>query len=172
MSGFTESNITLDFPSTGVWFRFQQSEPYASLSGNSFKEMDACWVDDSNPTSRVVYGIELKDYTSAGSLGNSQNRVWNVVKKTVDTLQMLLSAKYQNTFGQSLESSKGVDLHTNISSLFLITIVDISASDIPLFSAFKDECRSRLRPYGVVWDSIHVIFLTKDQARQHFPFVK
>lgn len=172
MSGFTESNITLDFPSTGKWFRFQQSEPYASLSGYSFKEMDACWVDDSSPTSRIVYGIELKDYTSAGSLNNSQSRVWNVVKKTVDTLQMLLSAKYQNSFGQTLESCKSVDLHTNISSLLLITIVDIPASNTPIFSAFKDECCSILRPYGAVWDSIHIIVLTKDQARRRFPFVK
>lgn len=172
MAGFTESNITLDFPPVGHWFRFQQSEPYASLSGCNFKEMDACWIDDSSPESRIIYSIELKDYTLAGDLATSQNRVWNVVKKTVDTLQMLLSAKFQNAFGVSLENCKGVDLHTKISSLIFITIVDISLSDVSMFSAFRDECYLKLKPYRSVWDSIKVVVITKEQARSYYSFVK
>jgi hypothetical protein len=44
MPGFTESNITLNFPDAN-FFRFADCDGYATLSGNYFKEMDACCFD-------------------------------------------------------------------------------------------------------------------------------
>ena len=44
MPGFTESQITLDFPDSN-FFRFSSCRGYATQSGNYFKEMDACWYD-------------------------------------------------------------------------------------------------------------------------------
>lgn len=41
MSGFTESNITLNFPDAN-FFRFANCNGYTALSGNHFKEMDVC----------------------------------------------------------------------------------------------------------------------------------
>lgn len=120
MAGFTESGITLNFP-TDSWFRFEASKPYSDISGFSFKEMDACWLDDEH---RVFYAIELKEYTAAGSLSaeNAQARKWEIVKKSVDAMQMLLSAKYQNAFGKRLEEEKGVDLHCAPLTFKFITI--------------------------------------------------
>lgn len=98
MAGFTESGITLDFP-TDSWFRLEKTEPHKSISCFHFKEMDICWVDYEH---QKFYAIELKDYTAAGSLesANAADRKWKITKKVVDTMQMFLSAKYQNTFGQ------------------------------------------------------------------------
>ena len=64
MAGFTESNITLDFP-TSDWFRFEKSKPYSSISGFHFKEMDACWLKNMGSAQFEFYAIELKDYRSA-----------------------------------------------------------------------------------------------------------
>ena len=67
--------------------------------------MDACWIDYED---KKFYAIELKDYTATGSLesANTADRKWNITKKVVDTMQMFLAAKYQNTFGQTLENEK------------------------------------------------------------------
>jgi len=84
MPGFTESSITLDFPDSN-FFRFSNCRGYTALSGNNFKEMDACWYDT---TSNLYWLIELKDFTSA-ALSTSQNvedRAWNLLKKAVDSL--------------------------------------------------------------------------------------
>ena len=79
MAGFTESGITLDFP-TDNWFRFEKTEPHKSISCFNFKEMDACWIDYADGK---FYAIELKDYTATGSLepANTADRKWNITKK-------------------------------------------------------------------------------------------
>ena len=62
------------------------------------------------------YAIELKDYTS-GNLGiTSSDRIWDISKKVVDTIQMFMSARFQQPFGVRLESEKSVDLHTSVVS--------------------------------------------------------
>jgi hypothetical protein len=61
MPGFTESNITLNFPDAN-FFRFATCEGYTALSGNHFKEMDACWFDAKE---NLFWLIELKDFSLA-----------------------------------------------------------------------------------------------------------
>ena len=98
MPGFTESNITLDFPDD-QYFRFQDCLAYKKLSANHFKEMDACWLDAKDNT---FWLIELKDFTVDLSSGNGiEDRVWGIVKKAVDSLQMMLSVKHGYPFGKS-----------------------------------------------------------------------
>lgn len=106
--------------------------------------MDACWIDYED---KKFYAIELKDYTATGSLEsvNTADRKWNITKKVVDTMQMFLAAKYQNTFGQTLENEKNVDLHS--------------------------FCLEALRGYTKVWDNAHVTVMTYEQARRKLPFV-
>ena len=67
MAGFTESGITLDFPSES-WFRLQQSKPYSDVSGFGFKEMDACFIETQDDGSKIFFAIELKDFTETSSL--------------------------------------------------------------------------------------------------------
>lgn len=61
MYGFTESNITLDFPDHN-FFRFSACGGYTALSGNHFKEMDACWYDTYG---NIYWLFELKDFSLA-----------------------------------------------------------------------------------------------------------
>lgn len=170
MAGFTESGITLDF-STDTWFRFEKTEPHKSISHFHFKEMDACWVDEEHMR---FYAIELKDYTEAGSLdeSNTTKRKWDIAKKVVDTMQMYLSARYQNTFGNRLEQEKNVDLHNNRLEAYFITIVKVEDSSLGYMGAFKDACLEILRGYGRVWDNIHITVMTYEQAKRKLPFVK
>ncbi len=100
MAGFTESSITLDFP-TEHWFRFEKSSPYDKVSGFHFKEMDACWVKDMGTSNAEFYAVELKDYSAGNLEETSSDRVWDIVKKVVDTIQMFMSARYQNGFGKN-----------------------------------------------------------------------
>lgn len=172
MSGFTESSITLDFP-TGSWFRFEKSQPYSSISGFHYKEMDACWVKDMGPGQSEFYAIELKDYKSAKFAEKAETRVWDIVKKVVDTIQMFLSARHQYPFGKKLEAEKQVDLHTGVTKAMFLTVVDIKPEDSLLFSVMKDKCLNRLKGYQSVWNDLEIHILTKTQAQKHFSeFVK
>ena len=172
MAGFSESNITLDFP-TPHWFRFEKSKPYDSISAYHFKEMDACWVKDLGLGRSEFYAIELKDYRSSHFGEKAEIRVWDIVKKVVDTIQMIMSARHQYPFGISLETEKNIDLHTGIVKSFFLTIVDIRPEDSFLFTVMKDECLNRLKGYKSVWTGIEIHILTKDQAQKHYSeFVK
>lgn len=172
MAGFTESNITLDFP-TSDWFRFEKSKPYISISGFHFKEMDACWLKNMGSAQFEFYAIELKDYRSAKLNEIVDNRIWDIVKKVVDTIQMYMSARYQNQFGECLETEKHVDLHTGVVRALFLTIVDIKPEDSLLFSVMKDECLNRLKGYKTIWDDIEIHILTKSQAQNYYSeFVK
>lgn len=170
MAGFTESGITLDFP-TDSWFRFEGTKPHSDISCFGFKEMDACWVDEEQG---VFYAIELKDYTETGSLGddNAAKRKWNIAKKVVDTMQMFLSAKYQNTFGKELESEKRIDLHSTCRETRFITIINVPESSKDYMGAFKDSCLSILKGYAKVWDNTRIIVMSYEQAKRKLPFVK
>lgn len=172
MTGFTESSITLDF-STEHWFRFEKSSPYDKISGFHFKEMDACWVKDLGAPTAMFYAIELKDYSAADLKETSTDRVWDIVKKVVDTIQMFMSARYQNGFGKQLEAEKSVDLHNGIQKAVFLTIVNFKVEDAQLFQTMRDECLLRLKGYSSVWDGIEIQVLPVATAQKLFSeFVK
>lgn len=173
MASLVESGITLDFPTTD-WFRFEKKEPYASLSGFGFKEMDACWCTTESG-GNVIYAIELKDYSAVNALesGNVESRKNDIVKKCVDSLQMLLAARYQTEFGKKLEAEHGHDMHTLPIQWKLITIVNIPADKALMMQTLKDKCIELLKPYQRVWENVSVHVLTYEQAKKHFAiFVK
>ena len=172
MAGFTESSITLDF-STEHWFRFEKSSPYDKLSGFHFKEMDACWVKDMGTSNAEFYAVELKDYSAGNLKETSSDRVWDIVKKVVDTIQMFMSARYQNGFGKQLEAEKSVDLHNGIQKAVFLTIVNFKAEDAQMFQTMKDECLLKLKGYSSVWDGIEIHVLPIPAAQKYFgEFVK
>ena len=173
MAGFTESGTTLEFPSEN-WFRFQQSKPYCDVSGFGFKEMDACFLETKGDGTKVFYAIELKDFTETNSLeeSNMTKRIWDIVKKNVDTLQMYLSAKYQQQFGIELENVKSVDLHTNMDRAIFVTIVNVKPENVQLLQALKDKCQSKLCAYSRVWDGVVFTLMSGEQAKRRFTFVK
>ena len=173
MANLVESGITLDFP-TADWFRFEKKEPYKSLSGDGFKEMDACWCTTDSDVN-VIYAIELKDYSAVNALepNNVNDRKYDIVKKCVDSLQMLLAARYQTEFGKELEAEYGVDMHTTPIRYHLLTIVNITSDKAPMMNTLKDECLKLLKPYRDVWGDVSAHVMTYEQAKRHFSiFVK
>lgn len=97
MAGFRESGVELDFPN-GKWFRFCDLPSYRKLSGYNFKEVDACWQPESR---ELFYLIELKDYSTGNALTkkNVESRIDEIVKKSVNSLQMTLSMIFQTQYG-------------------------------------------------------------------------
>lgn len=171
MPSVVESNITLDFP-TASWFRFEKTEPYLPLCGLHFKEMDACWLDADN---NVFYAIELKDYTESQEPDEHtiEHRKYNLLKKVVDTIQMVMSAKYQTEFGKKLETCKSIDMHTAELTYCFLIIVREKNENMLMFQALKDICKNMVEPYLTVWGNAKFSMMTYDVAKTRFSnFVK
>jgi hypothetical protein len=101
MPGFTESNITLNFPDAN-FFRFATCGGYTTLSGNHFKEMDACWFDAAE---NLYWLIELKDFSLASltTPETIEKKSWDIVKKATDSLCMFLSSKHAYSYAVNLD---------------------------------------------------------------------
>lgn len=169
MAGFTESGITLEFDD--FWFRFQGSKVFSGITGIGNKEMDACYRDRND---KIFYAIELKDYSGIGSIdkSNVQQRICNIIKKSIDTLQMLLSVKFRNSFGEALETEFNTDfLLTNL-PVRLITIINVSPSNEMMVNALQTKCMSLLKPYSKIWDNVSFSIVTYRQAKKFLSFVK
>jgi hypothetical protein len=154
MPGFTESNITLEFPDT-QFFRFQDCPGYQKLSGYHFKEMDACWVDKNTNT---LWVIELKDFSLATGLNKAatiEEKTWELVKKAVDSLVMLLSIRHQYPYGvQDFAPClpNGISSE-HMQTYKLITIIKCSSSqeaDVQLINnSFKSKFKAYAQLFGI-----------------------
>jgi hypothetical protein len=145
MNGFTESNITLNFPDEN-FFRFAGCAGYAVLSGNHFKEMDACWFDAKR---NLYWLIELKDFTSAtlATPETIEQKSWDIVKKAVDSLCMFLSSKHGYSHWENFGRCFPVDPN-DATQFKLVTIVKCSPgqkTDVPLIN---NKFRSKFKPYA------------------------
>lgn len=145
MPGFTESNITLNFPDSN-FFRFSNCLGYTALSGNNFKEMDVCWYD---MTFNLYWLIELKDFTSAalGTAQNVEDRAWNLLKKAVDSLCMFLSSKH--SYPYDVKINPCLPAIPNATTEFkFITIVHCSASQAADVQLLHNSFRRKFKPYA------------------------
>lgn len=162
MPGFTESKITLNFPDSN-FFRFADCSGYSSLSGNYFKEMDACWVDIAN---NLYWLIELKDFTSA-SLGASENiesRVINILKKAIDSLCMFLSSKHKYNYSSNLNSCFPTD-HPNESTQFkFITVVHCNNTQSTDVQLIHNLFRTKFKPYAELFGISHYAVIEHSRA--------
>nr|WP_321356675.1 hypothetical protein [uncultured Draconibacterium sp.] len=165
--GFTESNITLDFPDN-KWFRFEDKSAYQQLSGFSFKEMDACWYDEANQT---FYLIELKDFTS-GNIENQENatgRVHNLLKKSIDSLQMVLAHQLTTDIGNELEQNMGYTIPTNTQLVF-ISIIDINQSQRSDLGFIRDTYKNKFKAYEKLFN-LKSSVISYENAKQRFTWV-
>ena len=97
-----ESSIKLDFPDQN-YFRFQDCLAYHSIQTH-FKEMDVGWYDQD---ADIFYLIELKDWTLS-ALENlpkedTSKRIWDLVKKSVDSACMLVSILLNTEQGKEIQ---------------------------------------------------------------------
>lgn len=166
MPGFTESNITLNFPDTN-FFRFATCGGYAALSGNYFKEMDACWFDANN---NLYWLIELKDFTSA-ALGTPQNveaRVQNIFKKAVDSLCMFLSSKHNYPYSTNLNSCFPVPPNSATQFKFII-IVHCNTAQVADVQLIHNSFRNKFKPYAELFGIAHYGVVEHSSAIRNIP---
>lgn len=165
MPGFTESNITINFPDTN-FFRFKNCNGYKALSGNSFKEMDACWMDISN---NLYWLIELKDF-SAASLGTPRNveeRAQNIFKKAVDSLCMFLSCVHNYSYSVNLCFPS--PLPDRLTKFKFITIVHCDSAQLPDVQLLHNAFRGKFRPYAELFNIKEYGVIDHNSAIRNMP---
>jgi hypothetical protein len=166
MAGFTESSITLNFPDDN-YFRFADCKGYTVLSGNYFKEMDACWFDQNK---NWYWLIELKDFSLGGlEQATIEQKSWNIVKKAVDSLCMFLSIKHKYEYAKNLNPCLPSPLPDNNTELKFITIVhckEAQKSDIQLL---HNSFRKKFKPYATIFGITHYAVIEHSSAIKNMP---
>ncbi len=145
MPGFKESNITLEFPDEN-FFRFSSCAGYKVLSGNHFKEMDACWYDS---VSNSYWLIELKDFSLASltTPDTIEKKSWDMVKKAIDSLCMFLSSKHFYPYAASLNPCFPF-VPDSRTQYYFITIVHCDNSQKPDIQLLNEKFRRKFSPYA------------------------
>ncbi|MFN0036810.1 MAG: hypothetical protein ACKVUS_17245 [Saprospiraceae bacterium] len=166
MPGFTESSITLNFPDNN-FFRFSTCQGYTSLSGNHFKEMDACWYDAAG---NFYWLIELKDYSlaSIAAAETIEQKAWDIVKKAVDSLSMFLSSKHRYGYAANLDPCfpKAPDAKTQFK---FVTIVHCDTSQIGDVQLLHNSFRSKFKPYANLFGINYFAVVEHTQAMRNIP---
>jgi hypothetical protein len=166
MPGFTESSITLNFPDDN-FFRFANCPGYRSLSGYSFKEMDACWYDES---CNELWLFELKDFSFASLDSRTiKEKSWELIKKAVDSLAMLLSLKHHYTYADNNISEClpfEVTAHTQLVFVSIIQCDTMQISDIQLINT---DFRNKFKPYAELFGITRYSVIAHSRAMSIVP---
>ena len=165
---FTESNIELDLPEADS-FRFQDLDSYKKLSSYSFKEADACWYDKDR---NRLYLVELKDFTSANlaEAGNIKTRIFDLIKKSVDSLQMILSIQLKNNYGNKITDEMGFELSENCKIKFVM-ILNINDFQKEALNAIGDKFKVQFKAYETIFDLERPVIINRDKAAEVFSWV-
>jgi hypothetical protein len=149
MPGFTESNITLNFPDTN-FFRFADCAGYKLLSGNHFKEMDACWFDMGN---NLYWLIELKDFSLANltTAETIEKKSWDIVKKAVDSLCMFLSSKHLYTYSSNLNPCFPPPIPNGATQFKFVTIIHCDPAQKADVQLINEKFKNKFKPYAVLF---------------------
>lgn len=164
----TESSIKLNFPDEN-FFRFQDKKIYKKLSGFSFKEVDACWLDK---TKNIFYLIELKDFTK-GNIENKntrENKIWELVKKSLDCLQLLLSKKLNTNYFQKFKGEDTFDF-PNDAQLFFITIIYIKKSQREYLGFIRDAYKNKFQAYQKLFN-LKCTIISREKAVERFSWIE
>ncbi len=166
MPTFTESSITLNFPDNN-FFRFADCSGYKSLSGHNFKEMDAGWYDMSTNT---YWLFELKDYTLAAiaSAQTIEQKSWDMLKKAVDSLMMLLSSKHNYPYASNLDICLPA-VPNNSTQFKFITIVHCNASQKTDVQLINESFKRKFKPYASLFNILYYSVVEHSQAIRYIP---
>jgi hypothetical protein len=166
MPGFTESNITLNFPDTN-FFRFANCAGYATLSGSHFKEMDACWFDSN---SNLYWLFELKDY-SVASLASSETiekKSRDIVKKEIDSLCMFLSGKHTYPYAASLNPCFPSPPNSGTQFKF-VTIIHCNSEQRVDSQLLNEKFKNKFRPCAQLFGITNYSVIEHSAAVRNFP---
>lgn len=178
-----ESGITLDFPDNN-FFRFQDCQGYTNIQ-NNFKEMDACWYDESND---ILYIIELKDWKN-GILSEqsdpnntpesitklqkniSNNRIDVLFKKSIDSLSMFLSILLKKPYSSNIQNCAPFKI-TNNTKIKLLSIINWTNPDSSYISTIHSAYKANFKPYATLFGIHTYVVMTRKQAASHYLWVK
>ncbi len=178
-----ESSVTLNFPDNN-YFRFEECKGYKDIQ-NNFKEMDACWYDE---TKDELYLIELKDWKTDKiyeendsnipieeiidtKTGISKSRVFTLFKKSVDSVCMILSAMLNTDYSTAISSCFSFKI-TKDTKIRLISIINWEETDISYISNVNTAYKSKFGSYAKLFGIRTFIVLTKEQAKTQFDWVE
>jgi hypothetical protein len=166
MPGFTESNITLNFPDAN-YFRLSVCPGYTALSGNFFKEMDGCWYDNATNT---YWLFELKDYSlaSLSTVEYVDKRVLDITKKAIDSLLMFLSNKHRYTYGLNFDTC--FPFQSNDQTRFnFVTVIHCDATQKGDIQLINEKFKNRFKPYALLFDVVKYSVVEHDSATRIIP---
>jgi hypothetical protein len=146
MHKFTESNITISFPDA-KFFRFADCAGYTALSGNHFKEMDACWLDTKE---NLYWLIELKDFSLASlkTAPTIEEKSWKIFKKAVDSLCMFLSSKHAYPYATNLNSCFPTPLPNSETQFKFVTIIHCDIGQKVDVQLINEQFKIKFKPYA------------------------
>jgi len=148
MPFLTESSIKLTFPDANG-FRISDCQGYQTLSGNSFKEMDACWYEQATNT---YWLFELKDF-SAATLDSSsiEQRSWDIAKKAYDSLCFFLCSKHQYPYAHNIDPCLPYVPDADTSFKF-VTIIHCDSSQKADVQLINNRFRNKFKPYAELFN--------------------
>ncbi len=166
MPGFTESKITLNFPDAN-FFRFATCSGYTALSGNHFKEMDACWFDAGE---NLYWLIELKDFSLASltTPETIEKKSWDIVKKATDSLCMFLSSKHTYLYAANL--SLCLPAVPNDATQFkFVTVIHCDIGQKADVQLINEKFKNKFRPYAELFGINHYTVVEHSTAMRIIP---
>lgn len=178
----TESSITLNFPDNN-YFRLCDCDGYKRIQ-NNLSEMDVCWFDATN---NILYLIELKDWKnnilieeadseissekiSEMKKGISKHRIKILVKKSIDSTCMFLSAFLNKPSGKRIMACAPFTI-SNTTRIMLLSIINWTDTDLSYIATIHSEYQSKFVPYARLFEINTYLVLTKEQAKKHFAWI-
>jgi hypothetical protein len=165
---YTESGITLNFPDIN-YFCFEDCKGYTKYSGDNFKEMDAGWFDEKENT---LYLIELKDFTKANlsEKESRTSRVWDLVKKSVDSCVMIRSAILGYNAGNEISKCLPINLSVNY-KLKVFHILNIEEAQASYIGFINDDFRNKFKAYNDFFNVQGCAVITLKSAKKFLTFI-
>jgi hypothetical protein len=166
MMPLSENGVTVHFTDDN-YFQFSDCPAYRSISNQSVKEMDICWLDIQ---ANILWAVELKAFVNPD---NSLHKVQDInqvniadywidefYKKAVHTLCMLET----NRSDTKNCTVTGINSRTDFKLVFLINVL---AGQELLLNAMQDKLRVLLRPYLTLFNVSTMVIMAYGQARNN-----
>lgn len=162
MQQFSESGITVTFPDN-LTFRFCDCRGHKNLSSFHFKEMDVSWY---NQSERKLWLIELKDYTSLSHEQLSiEDRVNNLVKKSIDALSMILCVKHNYPMKVDFDCLMAVNFD-EVEQLCFLHVVHLTQAQQTNAILLNERYKQKFQAYAKLFNIRYFGVMSSEQARR------
>lgn len=162
----TENGVTVHFTDAN-YFQFSDCSAYRSITSQSVKEMDVCWLDTK---ANILWSVELKAFINPANYLHKVQDITQVniadywidefYKKAVHTLCMIET----NRSGTKNCIAVKLDNKTDFKLVFLVNVM---AGQELLLNAMQDKLRVLLKPYLALFNVSTMVIMAYAQARNN-----